>query len=105
MRKTRRSKPEQRARVGERIKLAATQAGLTLKELAEQTGATPTAIYQYVRGVIVIPKEMLERVAEVTGVPAAFFDPEFEAGVLPTLAAREAGSESGAPAETAETDM
>ncbi|HLV80005.1 MAG TPA: helix-turn-helix domain-containing protein [Chthonomonadaceae bacterium] len=101
MRKTRRSKPEQRARVGERIKLAATQAGLTLKELAEQAGSTPTLIYQYVRGVIVVPAPMLERIAEATGVPVAFFDPDMESGSLPALPL----SESVASAGAAEADM
>lgn len=68
--------PEKRARVGERIKVAATQAGLTLKELAEATDIPQGAIYQYVRGITAIPQELLEKIASVTQVHSDFFDPD-----------------------------
>src|SRR5579871_1681328 len=71
--------PEKRARVGERIKIAATQAGLSLKELAEYVGASPSSIYQYVRGIISIPPNILEQIAAVTRVHTDFFDPDREA--------------------------
>src|SRR5476649_1626070 len=70
--------PEKRARVGERIKIAATQAGLSLKELAEYAGTSPSLIYQYVRGIIMIPNETLERIAALTRVHTDFFDPDKE---------------------------
>ncbi len=71
--------PEKRARIGERIKVASTQAGLSLKELAASTGTTPTLIYQYVRGIISPPQELIEKIAAVTRVHTDFFDPDKEA--------------------------
>jgi transcriptional regulator with XRE-family HTH domain len=71
--------PEKRARVGERIKVAATQSGYSLKELAELAGTSPSMIYQYVRGIISIPLDLLERIALVTRVHSDFFDPEKDA--------------------------
>lgn len=67
--------PEKRARVGERIKIAATQAGISLKELSESTGTSPSLIYQYVRGITAIPEALLEKIATVTRVHTDFFDP------------------------------
>lgn len=71
--------PEKRARVGERIKLAATSAGITLKELAEQVGLSASLIYQYVRGITSIPQDVLERIATVCRVNTNFFDPDKDA--------------------------
>src|SRR5437763_14450763 len=71
--------PEKRARVGERIKVASTQAGLSLKDLAEQAAVSPSAIYQYVRGITAVPESLLERIAAVTRVHLSFFDPEQDA--------------------------
>jgi tetratricopeptide (TPR) repeat protein len=68
--------PEKRARIGERIKIAATQAGLTLKGLAEAIGLPPGMIYQYVRGSTHIPLEKLHAIAHTTGVSMEFFDPD-----------------------------
>lgn len=68
--------PEKRARIGERIKIAATQAGLTLKELAEETGTPPNLMYQYVRGSTHIAPEKLQAIADTTGVSVEFFDPD-----------------------------
>lgn len=70
--------PEKRARVGERIKVAATQAGLSLKELGEFTNTPAATIYQYVRGIIAVPTETLEKIAAVTRVHTDFFDPDKE---------------------------
>ncbi|MCS6776948.1 MAG: helix-turn-helix transcriptional regulator [Chloroherpetonaceae bacterium] len=70
------STPEKRARIGERIKVAAYHAGLTLKELAEAVDTPQTIIYQYVRGVTTIPSQLLDRIAAVTGVHRDFFDPD-----------------------------
>jgi tetratricopeptide (TPR) repeat protein len=74
--KTKIKSPEKRARIGERIKLAATSSGLTLKELAERAQTTPALIYQYVRGITNVPLETLEAIAKVTGVSLEFFDPD-----------------------------
>lgn len=68
--------PEKRARIGERIKIAATSSGLTLKELAEKAGTTPALIYQYVRGITNVPPPTLENIARVTRVSLEFFDPD-----------------------------
>jgi tetratricopeptide (TPR) repeat protein len=68
--------PEKRARIGERIKLAATSAGLTLKELAEKANTAPALIYQYVRGITNVPPETLQAIAAVTKVSLEFFDPD-----------------------------
>lgn len=70
--------PEKRARIGERIKVASTQAGLSLKELAAAAGTTPTLIYQYVRGIVAVPPDLLEKIAAVTDVHTDFFDPDKE---------------------------
>ncbi|HEV2474734.1 MAG TPA: helix-turn-helix domain-containing protein, partial [Chthonomonadales bacterium] len=74
--RTRLNTPEMRARVGERIKVAAAQAGLTLKLLAQSAGVTPGLVYQYVRGITAVPDDVLERIAAVTRVHIDFFNPE-----------------------------
>jgi tetratricopeptide (TPR) repeat protein len=77
--------PEKRARVGQRIKLATEHAGLTLKEMSERVGISPSFIYQYVRGITSVPPEVLERVAAVARVHTDFFDPEKDARVALAL--------------------
>ena len=67
--------PEKRARVGERIKISATQAGLSLKELATFVNVSPSVIYQYVRGIIMIPADTLEKIAAVTRQPTEWVVP------------------------------
>jgi tetratricopeptide (TPR) repeat protein len=64
-----------RVQMGARIKIAATQAGVTLKELAEATRTSTAMMYQYVRGNVGVPAETLRRIAEVTSVDLSFFDP------------------------------
>lgn len=84
--------PEKRARVGERIKLAATSSGLSLKDLAGHAGTSPALIYQYVRGITNIPMDVLHAIADVTKVGMEFFDPEKETmpgGGVSAPAARE----------------
>jgi tetratricopeptide (TPR) repeat protein len=68
--------PEKRARIGERIKIAATSSGLTLKELAEKANTTPALIYQYVRGITNVPPDTLRGIAAATKVNIEFFDPD-----------------------------
>lgn len=96
---TRAKSPEKRARIGERIKIAATSAGLTLKELAERVGTTPALIYQYVRGITNIPPETLKRIAATTQVTLEFFDPDKDARYA--FAFREPGSQDAALAQSA----
>ena len=76
MRQAKLNTPEKRARVGERIKVAATQSGFSLKELAQACETKPSMIYQYVRGITSIPPDLIERIAAVTRVHTDFFDPE-----------------------------
>lgn len=91
----RRNSQEKRARIGERIKLAAAQAGLTLKELAESAGISPPPlIYQYKRGVIAVPEETLERIATATNVPVDFFDPDTDARTVMSRQANAPTTES-----------
>jgi len=71
--------PEKRARVGERIKVAAASAGLSLKDLANAIGLKPLKIYQYVRGVTSVPAEVLDAICERTNVTLDFFDPDRDA--------------------------
>src|ERR1700722_20815056 len=52
---------------------------MSLKELAAASGTTPTLIYQYVRGIVAVPPELLEKIAAVTRVHTDFFDPDKEA--------------------------
>lgn len=92
--------PQKRARVGERIKIAATQAGITLKELAEQAGTSPSLIYQYVRGIIAVPEPTLVRIAEVTRVHPDYFDPDTDARTalaLPADASSDGSAATGVP--------
>jgi tetratricopeptide (TPR) repeat protein len=60
--------------MGARIKIAATQAGVTLKELAEATQTSTAMMYQYVRGNVGVPAETLKRIADATRVTLSFFD-------------------------------
>ena len=83
--------PEKRARVGERIKVAATQAGISLKDLAEQASVSPSAIYQYVRRITAVPSAVLDRIAAITQIHPSFFDPDLNARATLAL-----------PAETSE---
>jgi transcriptional regulator with XRE-family HTH domain len=62
------------AAVGERIKQARQDAGLTQSELAEQLGLShPQSISRYERGETEVPQRRLRRIAEVTGKPLGFF--------------------------------
>lgn len=75
----RRSSPsEKRTKIGERVKLAATHAGISLKELAERASINTTIIYQYVRGITGVPADVLERISYATSMPLEFFDPDAE---------------------------
>ncbi len=95
MRQAKLNTPEKRARVGERIKVAATQSGLSLKELAQACETKPSMIYQYVRGITSIPPDLVERIAAVTRVHTDFFDPEKDGRSAFGLAADQPSPEGG----------
>ena len=101
MRQAKLNTPEKRARVGERIKVAATQSGLSLKELAQACETKPSMIYQYVRGITSIPPDLIERIAAVTRVHTDFFDPEKDGRSAFGLPADQPSPESGASASNA----
>ncbi|MGC8667950.1 MAG: helix-turn-helix domain-containing protein [Chthonomonadales bacterium] len=71
--------PETRSRVGERIKVAAASAGISLKDLAIALGLRPVKMYQYVRGVTSVPPDVLDGICERTNVTLEFFDPDRDA--------------------------
>lgn len=71
--------PEKRARVGERIKVAAASAGISLKDLARSLGLKPVKMYQFVRGVSSVPPDILDAICERTNVTLEFFDPDRDA--------------------------
>lgn len=89
--------PEKRARIGERIKLAAVSAGLNLKDLAEQVGTSPGLIYQYVRGITNVPPEILQAIAAATRVSLDFFDPDKDTRTTLSLAAEDEEGALAAP--------
>lgn len=72
------SSPEKRARIGERIKMSAMSAGMTLKELAEGINLPVSLMYQYVRGITNVPPEVIESVATTTKLNMEFFDPDLD---------------------------
>lgn len=101
MRQAKLNTPEKRARVGERIKVAATQSGLSLKELAQACETKPSMIYQYVRGITSIPPELIERIAAVTRVHTDFFDPEKDGRAALGLPVDQTAPEGGASTPSA----
>lgn len=59
--------------IGERIKAARESAGMTQEELGRLCGTTKQSIYKYENGVVTnIPLERVEKIANVTGIPAAY---------------------------------
>ncbi len=95
MRQPKLNTPEKRARVGERIKVAATQSGLSLKELAQACEVSPSMIYQYVRGITSIPPALVEKIAAATRVHTDFFDPERDARSMLAMNAESGSFEGG----------
>ncbi|MDE2126644.1 MAG: helix-turn-helix transcriptional regulator [Armatimonadetes bacterium] len=90
--------PQRRARMGERIKMASTHAGLSLKDLANRLGVKPDTVYQYVRGITTTPVRTLEQIASITGLPASYFDPDVpvtEVGTPDPAPAPGGGARSG----------
>lgn len=98
--------PEKRARIGERIKLAATLAGMSLDELAQRIGAPAARIYQYVRGITNIPPETLQAIAAVTNVSMTLFDPDVDArSALAAFAAPESAESTARERERVTTRL
>jgi tetratricopeptide (TPR) repeat protein len=70
----------QRAKIGERLKAACAQSGISLKKLAELIDVHQTVIYQYVRGIVAIPADTMQKIVERTGVTLDFVIGDIEAG-------------------------
>lgn len=58
---------------GKQIKAAATLAGISLTELADQLGLSRSTLYAYVSGVLQPPKKRIRQIASLTGTPLEFF--------------------------------
>lgn len=60
--------------VGERIRQAVQQTGITLRELADRMGISRPTIYAYVSGALRVPQERIRAIAEITGFATDFFE-------------------------------
>lgn len=74
--------------IGEKIRTARETAGMTQEELGRLCGTTKQSIYKYENGVVTnIPLERIEKIANVTGVPAAYLmgwdDAQFPSNIIP----------------------
>lgn len=59
--------------IGERIRLAAAQVGLSVRELGQRIGVSRPTIYAYIAGRLAASPQRLQKIAEVTGKPIEFF--------------------------------
>lgn len=59
--------------VGRQIRIAANNAGMTLKTLAEKLGISKPTIYAYATGALHVPESRLQSIAEITGHDIEFF--------------------------------
>ena len=63
-----------RSQIGERIKLAREDAGMTQADLARKVGLEhPQSVSRYERGETEVPPKRLRAIAEATGRPMSFF--------------------------------
>lgn len=60
--------------VGRRIRVAANQAGMSLRQLGEAIGVARPTVYAYAAGTLMASPERLEAIAKATGVSLDFFD-------------------------------
>ena len=67
---------------GDRLKLARKKAGMTMRELAEQTGISATAVSKFERSVITPRQSTVLRLAKALGVRPAFFFKEITVKTL-----------------------
>ncbi|HRF58539.1 MAG TPA: helix-turn-helix domain-containing protein [Fimbriimonadaceae bacterium] len=59
--------------VGERIRQAAEQVGMSVRELGQRIGVSRPTIYAYIAGRLAASPQRLQKIAEVTGRPLEFF--------------------------------
>jgi tetratricopeptide (TPR) repeat protein len=64
------------AEIGRKLREAANDAGLTLRELGERMGVSRPTIYAYASGALKMSPERLQQAAEATGKPVSYFDPK-----------------------------
>ena len=68
---------------GERLKLAAREAGITLDELARAIGCSRALIFQYASGASLVQTDRLQQIAAIVGKPLYwFFITDADAGPL-----------------------
>lgn len=60
--------------VGRRIRAAASQAGMSLRQLGDAIGVSRPTVYAYAAGTLLASAERLEAIARVTGVGLEYFD-------------------------------
>ena len=63
-----------RSLLGQQIRTAASEAGLTLRALGDQLGVSRPTIYAYVSGALQVPQTRLAQISAATGKEIAFFD-------------------------------
>ncbi len=64
------------AEIGRKLREAAKDAGLSLRELGEQMGVSRPTIYAYASGALKMSPSRLRQAAEVTGKAVSYFDPK-----------------------------
>lgn len=76
--------------LGKRIKLAAGEAGLTIKEVAAAVGLSTATLYAYIAGSLEPSSTRLAEIAKVTGKTLSYFTGDPEDGEFPELGMAEA---------------
>jgi tetratricopeptide (TPR) repeat protein len=64
------------AELGRKLREAASDAGLSLRELGELMGVSRPTIYAYASGALKMSPDRIQQAAAVTGKPVAYFDPK-----------------------------
>ncbi len=63
------------AEMGRRLRDAAQDAGITLRELGDRMGVSRPTVYAYASGALRMSPDRIRQAAEITGKPEGFFDP------------------------------
>lgn len=61
--------------IGRRLREAANDAGMTLRELGDKMGVSRPTIYAYASGALKMNERRIQQAAQITGRPAGFFEP------------------------------
>lgn len=61
--------------IGRRLREAAQDAGMTLRELGDKMGVSRPTIYAYASGALRMNERRIQQVAQITGRPVGFFEP------------------------------